>query len=196
MLKKIVALLCLMCLTLPLLSLSAFAENTPEPFYAYFEDARWLRTEPKANTPTVVNVPKRSVLLLMPIDDKYASTTYRGQAGYIYYKDYKTINYTAPTDPEAVTVEGFFGAPVYMRAEPLKNAPTLATLPNDVRFQITYVTESYAYITAVKPAASISMQIPVSSGLSFAFAIEHLTDEIARSMSRASTAYSAASFFR
>jgi len=147
MLKKIVALLCLMCLTLPLLSLSAFAENTPEPFYAYFEDARWLRTEPKANTPTVVNVPKRSVLLLMPIDDKYASTTYRGQAGYIYYKDYKTINYTAPTDPEAVTVEGFFGAPVYMRAEPLKNAPTLATLPNDVRFQITYVTESYAYIT-------------------------------------------------
>ena len=145
MLKRIAALVCLACLLMPFMS--AWAESAQEPFYAYFEDARWLRTEPKANTPTVVNVPKRSVLKLTPVDGKYAFTSYRGQEGYIYYKDYKTIDYTDPLSPEAVTVEGFFGAPVYMRAEPMKNASTIALLPTDVRFEITFVTDTYAYLT-------------------------------------------------
>ena len=147
MLKKWIALLCMLCLLLPLLPLSALAQGEGESFYAYFEDARWIRTEPKANTPTVVNVPKRSVLKLTIVDSKYAFTSYRGQEGYIYYKDYKTIDYIDPMSPEAVTVEGFFGAPVYMRAEPMKNASLIALLPTDVRFEITFVTDTYAYLT-------------------------------------------------
>ena len=147
MLKRFAALMCLVCLLAQLLPAFSLAESTQESFYAYFDDARWIRTEPKANTPTVVNVPKRSVLKLTPVDSKYAFTSYRGHEGYIYYKDYKTIDYTDPMSEEAVTVEGFFGAPVYMRAEPMKNASTMALLPTDVRFEITFVTDTYAYIT-------------------------------------------------
>jgi len=145
MLKRMLALLCLVCLLVPMLP--AALGETQESFYVYFDDARWMRTEPRANTPTVVNVPQRSVLKLTPVDDKYAFTTYRGKEGYVYYKNYKTIDYIDPMSEEAVTVEGFFGAPVYMRMEPMKNAPLVAQLPTDVRFEITFVTDTYAYLT-------------------------------------------------
>ena len=140
MYKRLLALLCL----LVLLPLSALAEE--EVFYAYFPDARWLRTEPKAGSGTVENVPDRTMLRLEPVDDKHALTSYKGKPGYIYYKDYVKMDYTDPASPEAVRLEGFFGAPVYMRQSPLRNAPLVAELPTDVRFQITRVTEEYAHI--------------------------------------------------
>lgn len=127
--------------------------NTPAPaqaqgeaVFAYFQDARWLRTEPASGSGAVDNVPARTLLRLEPVDDKYARTSYKGKAGYIYYKDYVEMDYTDPHAPEAETVEGFFGAPVYMRESPLKNAPLVAELPTDARFQITHVTDEYAYI--------------------------------------------------
>ncbi len=143
--RKIIALMCLVCLLLG--AFPALGETAgEESYYAYFNDARWLRTEPKANTPTVVNVPARSVLKLTPVNDKYAATVYQGQTGYIHMKDAVRIDYIDPESPEAVTVEGFFGAPVYMRAQPLKNTSALALLPTDVRFAITFVTDEYAFI--------------------------------------------------
>lgn len=143
--KRIIAAVCLLamlCAYLP----ASLAEGTQESYYAYFKDARWLRTEPKANTPTVVNVPARSVLKLTPVNDKYAATIYQGQEGYIHMKDAVEIDYIDPEGPDAVTVEGFFGAPVYMRAQPLKNTSALELLPTDVRFAITFVTDEYAFI--------------------------------------------------
>lgn len=141
--KRLFALLLTLCL-LPLYLPVGQAEG--EAFFAYFKDARWLRTEPVAGSGTVDNVPARTMLRLEPVDGKYARTSYKGQAGYIYYKDYVAMEYTDPASPEAVTVEGFFGAPVYMRESPLRNAALVAQLPTDVRFQITHVTEEYAYI--------------------------------------------------
>lgn len=140
MYKRILALLLMLCL------LPALPARAEEAFFAYFPDARWLRVEPKAGSGTVDNVPARTMLRLEPVDEKYAYTSYKGKAGYIYYKDYVVMDYTDPASPEAVTVEGFFGAPVYMRQSPLKNAPLVAQLPTDVRFQITHVTDEYAYI--------------------------------------------------
>ncbi|MBQ7454992.1 MAG: C40 family peptidase [Clostridia bacterium] len=138
MLKRIFALI---------LPLFAFAEGgETESFYAYFKDARWLRAEPGAGTATVENVPERTLLRLTPVDEKYAATTYKGKTGYIYYKDYVAVDYTDPHSENAVTVEGFFGAPVYMRRSPLRNAALVAELPTDARFQITFVTDEYAYI--------------------------------------------------
>jgi len=99
MLKRMLALLCLVCLLVPMLP--AALGETQESFYVYFDDARWMRTEPRANTPTVVNVPQRSVLKLTPVDDKYAFTTYRGKEGYVYYKNYKTIDYIDPNPDDA-----------------------------------------------------------------------------------------------
>ena len=144
MLKRIAALLLILML-LPLAALAQTADT--QPFYAYFKDARWMRQSPAPGTPTVDNVPERTLLKLTPVDDKYALTSYKGQEGYIYYKEYVAVDYTDPHSPEAVTVEGFFGAPVYMRRSPLKNAFTVALLPTDVRFQITFVTDEYAYLT-------------------------------------------------
>lgn len=145
MLKRALALMCLVCL------LFSFAPQTTAEesasFYAYFEDARWLRTEPKANTPTVMNVPERTMLKLTPVNDKYAHTVYKGKEGYIHMKDYHTVDYTDPHSAEAVTVEGFFGAPVRMRLNPLPSASVMEELPADQRMQITYVTERYAYLT-------------------------------------------------
>ena len=143
MLKRLTATLCLLCLICTFLP--AAAEE--EAFYAYFKDARYIRTEPKANTPTVVHVPERSVLRLTPVSDKYALTSYDGKEGYIYTKDYVAIDYIDPHGPNAVTVEGFFGAPVNMRAQPLPNASMVAHLPADERMQITFVTDDYAYLT-------------------------------------------------
>ena len=143
MLKRLTALL-----LIALLPLAAAAEApAQESFYAYFKDARWLRSEPAAGTPTVVNVPERTLLKLTPVDDKYAHAAYKGQEGYIYYREYVPVDYIDPHSPEAVTVEGFFGAPVYMRQSPLKNSSREADLPADARFQITYVTDEYAYLT-------------------------------------------------
>ena len=144
MLKRLTAFLCLLCLLIPCLPLAA-AEDA-QAFFAYFEDARWMRSKPEANTPTVVNVPARTLLRLTPVNDKYAHAVYQGKEGYIYLKDYKPLDYTDPASEDAVTVEGFFGAPVYMRANPLKNASALALLPTDVRFKITFVTDDYAYL--------------------------------------------------
>ncbi|MBQ4552757.1 MAG: C40 family peptidase [Clostridia bacterium] len=145
MLKRALALLCLVCLMTSLLPPVTAEEETS--FFAYFEDARWLRTEPKANTPTVVNVPERSLLRLTPVNDKYAHAVYQGQEGYIHMKDYKKIDYIDPHSEEAVTVEGFFGAPVRMRANPLPNSALVDQLPTDERMRITYVTKDYAYLT-------------------------------------------------
>ena len=113
MYKRILALLLMLCL------LPALPARAEEAFFAYFPDARWLRTEPRAGSHTVDNVPARTMLRLEPVDEKYAYTSYKGKAGYIYYKDYVVMDYTDPASPEAVTVEGFFGAPVYMRQSPL-----------------------------------------------------------------------------
>jgi len=143
MFKRIAALLLILAL-LPLFALAEEADQTP--FYAYFKDARWLRTEPVPGSRTVTNVPERTMLKLTPIDDKYALTSYQGKEGYIYYKENVVVDYTDPHGPDAVTLEGFFGAPVYMRHSPLKNSFTVALLPTDVRFQITPVTAEYAYI--------------------------------------------------
>ena len=131
-------------LFLLLFALSAQAEG--KAFYAYFPDARWLRDQPAAGTGTVENVPERTLLRLEPVDDKYAATTYKGKTGYIFYKDYVEVPYRDPNAPDAVRLEGFFGAPVYMRQSPLKNALLVAELPTDVRFQVTPVTDEYAYI--------------------------------------------------
>ena len=144
MFRRAVLLLLFLLLLLPVIVHAE--ENGSEVIYAYFRDARWLRSEPAPGTPTVANVPERTMLRLEPLDDKYAYTTYKGAPGYIYYKDYVTVKYTDPHGPDAVTVEGFFGAPVYMRQSPLKNASLVALLPTDERFQITFVTDEYAYI--------------------------------------------------
>ena len=144
MFRRAVLLLLFLLLLLPVVVHAE--ENGSEVIYAYFRDARWLRSEPAPGTPTVANVPERTMLRLEPLDDKYAYTTYKGAPGYIYYKDYVTVKYTDPHGPDAVTVEGFFGAPVYMRQSPLKNASLVALLPTDERFQITFVTDEYAYI--------------------------------------------------
>lgn len=142
--RRLIAVLLCALLLLPQF---AFAAEEEESFYAYFKEACWMRTEPMANTPTVANVPERTLLKLTPVNDKYAKTSYRGQEGYIYYKNYVAVEYTDPHGAEAVTAEGFFDAPVYMRRSPLKNASTVALLPTDVRFRITFVTDEYAYLT-------------------------------------------------
>ena len=144
MMQKKIALLLLTALLLSLLALSAQAEGTA--FYAYFQDARWMRDQAAAGAGTVENVPARTLLRLAPVDDKYAATSYKGKNGYIYYKDYVAVDYRDPNAPDAVRLEGFFGAPVYMRQSPRKSAPLVAELPTDVRFLITPVTDEYAHI--------------------------------------------------
>ncbi len=138
-------------LILLLLPLCVLAEGeqyaSGEPFYAYFADARWIRTLPQANTPTVVYVPERTMLLLTPVDDKYAATSYEGKDGYIYMRDVVRVEYTDPHSPQAITVEGFFDLPAHMRNSPIRNSGQIATLPSDVRFRITYVNSEYAYLS-------------------------------------------------
>ena len=145
MLKRALALMCLVCLLFSFAPKMTAEESAS--FYAYFADARWMRTEPKANTPTVVNVPERTLLKLTPVNEKYAHTVYQGKEGYVHMKDYHAVDYTDPHSADAVTVEGFFGAPVRMRSNPLPSASVMEELPADQRMQITYVTENYAYLT-------------------------------------------------
>ena len=133
-------------LALALLPLTPVWARADGVIYAYFQDARWLRAEPAAGSATVDNVPARTMLRLEPVDGKYAATTYKGKPGYIYYRDYVEMDYRDPYAEDAVRMEGFFGAPVYMRQSPLKNAPLVAELPTDVRFRITPVTGEYAHI--------------------------------------------------
>lgn len=140
--KKLALLTLLILLLTPALSV----RGEGNVFFAYFQDARWLRTEPAAGSGTVDNVPARTMLRLEPVDDKYAATSYKGKTGYIYYKEYVEVDYKDPYAADAVRLEGFFGAPVYMRQSPLRNAPLVAELPTDVRFQITPVTAEYAHI--------------------------------------------------
>ena len=141
--KPLLSLLLALTLALPFLS---SAQAGKEVIYAYFRDARWLRAEPAAGTATVDNVPARIMLRLVPVDSSYAATSYKGQEGYIYYRDYVEVDYHDPYAPDAVELEGFFGAPVYMRQSPLKSSPLVAELPTDVRFRIHPVTEEYAHI--------------------------------------------------
>ena len=141
--KRLIA--CLLAAFLLIPPFSVQAEET-EVFYAYFRDARWLRAEPAAGTATVDNVPARTMLRLEPVGNYYAATSYKGQAGYIYYRDFVEVDYSDPYAPDAAQLEGFFGAPVYMRQSPLKSAPLVAELPTDVRFRIHPVTADYAHI--------------------------------------------------
>ncbi|MBO4836917.1 MAG: C40 family peptidase [Clostridia bacterium] len=145
MCKKCLALL----MILLLLPLTATAQEVVRaPFYGYFrdEELHWLRSEPKAGSATLDNIPKLILLYMEPVDDKYAKTTYKGKEGYVYYKGCEIMDYSDPWAEDAVQLEGFFGAPVYMRQSPLKNAPLVALLPTDVRFRIRPVTEEYAHI--------------------------------------------------
>ena len=56
MYKRLLALLLMLCL------LPALPVRAEDAFFAYFQDARWLRTEPKAGSGTVDNVPARTML--------------------------------------------------------------------------------------------------------------------------------------
>ena len=145
MVKKVLSLLCAVVLLCGLLPVS-LAEDTADSFYAYFRDARWMRSQPKANTSNIVNIPARSVLKLTPVNDSYAATTYNGESGYVYMKDYVAVEYTDPASDDAQSIEGFFGTPVRMRAQPLADTTTLDILPADVRFRVIPVTDEYAYI--------------------------------------------------
>ena len=80
MIRKMLSLLCVAALLCGLLP-AALAEDTAESFYGYFRDARWMRAEPRPNTPNVVNIPARSVLKLTPVNDSYAATSYDGKTG-------------------------------------------------------------------------------------------------------------------
>ena len=82
MMQKKIALLLLTALLLSLLALPAQTEGTA--FYAYFQDARWMRDQAAAGAGTVENVPARTLLRLEPVDDKYAATSYKGKTGYDY----------------------------------------------------------------------------------------------------------------
>lgn len=145
MIKRFLALLAILLL----LPLSAPAEEAARaPFYGYFRDneLHWLRAEPKAGSATLDNIPRLIVLRMEPVDDKYARTVYKGKEGYVYYKGCDIMEYSDPWAEDAQELEGFFGAPVYMRQSPLKNAPLVALLPTDVRFRIRPVTDEYAHI--------------------------------------------------
>lgn len=145
MMKRMLSLLCTAALLLSLLPI-ALAEETAESFYGYFRDARWMRSEPYANTANIIYVPARSVLKLTPVNANYAAVTYGGESGYIHMKDCVAIDYIDPASEEAQSIEGFFGTSVRMRAQPLADTSTLDILPPDVRFRVTPVTEEYAYI--------------------------------------------------
>lgn len=145
MIRKMLSLLCVAALLCGLLP-AALAEDTAESFYGYFRDARWMRAEPRPNTPNVVNIPARSVLKLTPVNDSYAATSYDGKTGYVHMKDCVQVEYNDPTAEDAQSIEGFFGTPVRMRAQPLADTTTLDILPADVRFRVVPVTDEYAYI--------------------------------------------------
>ena len=145
MIRKMLSLLCIAALLCGLLP-AALAEDTTESFYGYFRDARWMRAEPRPNTPNVVNIPARSVLKLTPVNDSYAATSYDGKTGYVHMKDCVQVEYNDPTAEDAQSIEGFFGTPVRMRAQPLADTTTLDILPADVRFRVVPVTDEYAYI--------------------------------------------------
>lgn len=145
MIRKMLSLLCVAALLCGLLP-AALAEDTTESFYGYFRDARWMRAEPRPNTPNVVNIPARSVLKLTPVNDSYAATSYDGKTGYVHMKDCVQVEYNDPTAEDAQSIEGFFGTPVRMRAQPLADTTTLDILPADVRFRVVPVTDEYAYI--------------------------------------------------
>ena len=145
MIRKMLSLLCIAALLCGLLP-TALAEDTSESFYGYFRDARWMRAEPRPNTPNVVNIPARSVLKLTPVNDSYAATSYDGKTGYVHMKDCVQVEYNDPTAEDAQSIEGFFGTPVRMRAQPLADTTTLDILPADVRFRVVPVTDEYAYI--------------------------------------------------
>ena len=143
MIRKMLSLLCVAALLCGLLP-AALAEDTAESFYGYFRDARWMRAEPRPNTPNVVNIPARSVLKLTPVNDSYAATSYDGKTGYVHMKDCVQVEYNDPTAEDAQSIEGFFGTPVRMRAQPLADTTTLDILPADVRFRVVPVTDEYA----------------------------------------------------
>lgn len=144
--KRVLGGLCALAILLTLTPLTLGEQGDAAPMYAYFRDARWMRTEPVPSTPIVISVPERTLLRLVPVNEKYAQTQYKDKTGYIYYKEAVVVEYTDPHGPDAKPIEGFFGAPVYMRQSPVKNAFNVALLPTDVRFRITPVTDEYAYI--------------------------------------------------
>ena len=145
MIRKMLSLLCVAALLCGLLP-AALAEDTAESFYGYFRDARWMRAEPRPNTPNGVNIPARPVRKRSPGNDSYAATSYDGKTGYVHMKDCVQVEYNDPTAEDAQSIEGFFGTPVRMRAQPLADTSTLDILPADVRFRVVPVTDEYAYI--------------------------------------------------
>ena len=92
MLRKVLMLL----LMLLVLWGAAMAEETPDPFDAYFTKTAFVRPNPAPSSESLASIPEMTLVHLEPINDRYARVTYDGRTGYVYYAEACPIWRTCP----------------------------------------------------------------------------------------------------
>lgn len=129
MFRKTVTLL----MMLLLLCAAACAEENPAPFDAYFEKTVFLRPSPAASSESLAAIPPVTLVHLTPVNDRFASVTYAGKTGYVYYVEARRI-------PEGALVEPYLAylpESKYLFALPADGADSLLTIPAETPVTVT-----------------------------------------------------------
>ena len=96
----------LLILLLVLLGAGASAEGLPGPFTGWFDHTSYMRSKPQMEKTNIGTIPEMTPILMTPVNEKYASVTWNGVEGYIYYPSALPMPEETAVEPYIVWSEG------------------------------------------------------------------------------------------
>ena len=143
MTKRIIALLIGLALLTAALSL-ALAEEEPETLTGYFDKVMYVREKPETSHIALATISAYSPVTISPIDDRYATITYQGVSGYIFYRDLIAMPEETPVKEFTV----YLAENKYFYDTPLHGANVLTTLAAETPMTVVATVRNYYHVKA------------------------------------------------
>ena len=120
----------------------ALAEELPETVTGYFEQAVYIREKPESSHISLAQIPPFRAVEVHPIDDRYATVTYEGVTGYLFYKHILPMPEETPV--EAFTV--YLTDSKFFYDAPLHNANVLTTMEAETPMTVLATVRNYYHV--------------------------------------------------
>lgn len=144
-LKRCVAAL-LLVMALMASAFCALAENLPEPFIGYFDKVVYIREKPVGGSNSKTHIPENTAVEMTPVNEFYASVTYKNVSGYVYYPD-------ALPMPEEEPVENlivYLTQNKYLYDTPLGGAGVVSVMQAETPMTVVASVGKYYHVKAGK----------------------------------------------
>ena len=142
MAKRLLALLIGFMLMAAVFPCALAEEELPETLTGYFDKVMHVREKPESSNISLAAIPAQCPVEVSPIDDRYATITFNGVSGYIFYKDIKPMPKETPV--EAFTV--YLADNKYLYDAALHGANVLTTMQAETPMTVLATVKNYYHV--------------------------------------------------